>query len=162
MQSDSWERSAFLLTYDDWGGWYDHVPPPQVDAYGYGFRVPAILVSPYAREGYIDSTVLDYTSILKFIEENWDLEPLTARDAKANSFDGAFNFTQDPRPPRILPFLRDPLDEGAGPNRLVIHAAYSAALLLAVAIIAAAGVPQRRRRTAATPSNDPAPDNGPS
>ena len=49
MQSDAWERSALLITYDDWGGWYDHVPPPQIDDRGYGFRVPTLLVSPYAR-----------------------------------------------------------------------------------------------------------------
>ena len=82
MASDEWKRSAFMWTYDDWGGWYDHVPPPRVDRFGYGFRVPALLVSPYARRGHVDSTVLDFTSILKFIEENWGLEPLAARDAQ--------------------------------------------------------------------------------
>ncbi len=70
MTSNSWKSSAFHVTYDDWGGWYDHVAPPQVDEHGYGFRVPALLISPYARRGYIDKTELDYTSILKFIEEN--------------------------------------------------------------------------------------------
>jgi phospholipase C len=61
MQSESWDSSAFLLTYDDWGDWYDHVPPPQVDQYGYGFRVPTLLVSPYARRGFVDHTQLDHT-----------------------------------------------------------------------------------------------------
>ena len=55
--------SAFMWTYDDWGGWYDHVKPPQVDEYGYGFRAPALLVAPYARRGYVDSTTLDFTSM---------------------------------------------------------------------------------------------------
>ncbi len=86
MRSDAWTSSAFLVAYDDWGGWYDHVPPPRVDEYGYGFRVPAFLVSPYAKKGYIDNTQLDYTSVLKFIQENHGLQPLAARDAKANSF----------------------------------------------------------------------------
>ena len=76
MHSEAWPSSAFLWAYDDWGGWYDHVPPPQVDENGYGFRVPALLVSAYARRGYVDHTQLDFTSILKFIEENWDVEPL--------------------------------------------------------------------------------------
>ena len=73
-----------MWTYDDWGGWYDHVKPPQVDPYGYGFRVPALLVSPWARHGYVDHTQLDFTSMLKFIEENWGLAPLAARDAAAH------------------------------------------------------------------------------
>src|SRR5205823_7467839 len=86
QRSEAWDSSVFMLAYDDWGGWYDHVPPPQVDAFGYGFRVPAILVSPYARRGRIDHTELDFTSILRFIEDNWNLAPLATRDAQANSF----------------------------------------------------------------------------
>ena len=97
MASPSWKSSAFLLSYDDWGGWYDHVRPPQIDGFGYGFRVPAILVSPYARRGYVDHTTLDFTSGLKFIEENWGLAPMTRRDATATSIAGAFDFNQAPR-----------------------------------------------------------------
>ena len=67
-----------MLTYDSWGGWYDHVPPPVVDRYGYGFRVPALLVSPYAKRGTIDHATLDFTSILRFIEDNWRLAPLAS------------------------------------------------------------------------------------
>src|SRR5512142_3243051 len=84
MESDSWWSSAFLLTYDEGGSWYDHVAPPQVDSYG--FRVPAMLISPYARQGYVDHTQLDHTSSLKFIEENWGVAPLAPRDAAAESF----------------------------------------------------------------------------
>ena len=135
MQSDVWEETAFLVTYDDWGGWYDHVPPPKIDEYGYGFRVPAILVSSYAKKGYIDSTELDYTSILRFIEENWDLEPLTARDAKANSIINAFDFTQSPRPPRIIPSQRYVGDQESDPNTVIISMAYAASLAAVVAII---------------------------
>lgn len=130
MQSDVWSSSIFMWTYDDWGGWYDHVPPPQVDKYGYGFRVPALLVSPYARRGYINSTELDFTSILRFIEDNWDLEPLTARDAHANSIVTALDFSQPPRRPFFTSFSREadkPLRE---PRREVIYASYGAAVVL--------------------------------
>ena len=131
MRSKSWNSSAFLLTWDDWGGWYDHVKPPQVDAYGYGFRVPALLISTYARRGYIDNTQLDYTSILKFIEENWSLAPLAKRDANANSFVSAFDFSQAPRSPAYIPFERQAVQKVAEPRRPVIYAFYGAALLFA-------------------------------
>jgi phospholipase C len=131
MLSDFWPRSAFLITYDDWGGWYDHVPPPQVDEHGFGFRVPALLVSPYARRGYVDSTVLDYTSILKFIEVNWGLEPLTDRDAQANNFDSAFDFSQDPRPARIIPSQRYLGGDESDPDPTVIDLAYAGSLIIA-------------------------------
>lgn len=133
MQSEAWEKTAFIVTYDDWGGWYDHVPPPKVDEYGYGFRVPALMVSPYAKQGAIDSTELDYTSILKFIEENWDLEPLTARDAGANSIASGFDFTQEPRQPRIIPSQRYVGEQGGNPNTLFIQAAYTGSLAVTAA-----------------------------
>jgi phospholipase C len=91
MRSSAWSSSLFTLSWDDWGGWYDHVAPPQVDADGYGFRVPAIFVSPYAKTGTIDNTTYDFTSVLKFIEDNWSLAPLTGRDATANSIADAQN-----------------------------------------------------------------------
>lgn len=141
MQSDAWYSSAFLITYDDWGGWYDHVPPPQVDGYGYGFRVPALLVSPYARRGYVDSTQLDFTSILKFIEENWGLEPLGSRDARANSLISAFDFTSPPREPEIVPWERtaDVRDsEQSRPRLEVVYIFYGAAVVLAEVIVALA------------------------
>jgi phospholipase C len=131
MQSQYWENSAFMWSYDDWGGWYDHVPPPHVDEYGYGFRVPALLVSAYARPGHIDSTTLDYTSALKFIEENWGLEPLTERDAQANSISSALDFSQPPRQPKFLPFERATGQSKPEPRRVVIYLAYGAAMLLA-------------------------------
>lgn len=106
MRSSAWDSSAFLLTYDDWGGWYDHVKPPQVDEYGYGLRVPAIMISPYAYKGKIDSTQLDFTSILKFIEDNWGVASLASRDAAANSLISAFDFNQLPRVPVYLPITR--------------------------------------------------------
>jgi phospholipase C len=135
MRSDAWHSSAFILTYDDWGGWYDHVPPPQVDAFGYGFRVPALLVSPYARRGHIDSTLLDYASILKFIEDNWGLEPLAERDAAANSIASAFDFSQPPREPLLVPWERPDDQPRPKPRRNVIYAAYGAALLLPAVLV---------------------------
>ena len=155
MQSDYWERSAFLWAYDDWGGWYDHVPPPQVDEHGYGFRVPALLVSAYARQGYIDSTTLDYTSALKFIEENWGLEPLTERDANANSFAGAFDFSQPPRAAAIVPFERQASAEPVAPTRRsVIYIAYGAAIVLAMGLALVVFTPVFPRRRKATRSGD--------
>jgi phospholipase C len=149
QRSAAWPRSALLLTYDDWGGWYDHVAPPQVDDYGYGFRVPALLVSAWARPGFIDSTELDFTSILKFIEENWGLAPLAQRDAAASSISGAFDFAGAPRAPRFLPLERSRAmtaaeAERARPRRLAIVVVYAAALLAACAIVGNAIAGERR------------------
>jgi phospholipase C len=135
-QSSYWGKSAFLLVYDDWGGWYDHVPPPKVDQYGYGMRVPGLLVSAYAKKGHIDSTPLDFASILKFIEDNWDIEPLAERDASAQTFINAFDFTQPPRERRFVPLERDDGTPKPEPNRTVIFAIYGGALGLAAAFIA--------------------------
>ncbi len=88
-----WNRTALFLTWDENGGFYDHVVPPQVDQWGYGFRVPLIVVSPYARRGFVDHTILDHTSILRFIADNWRLPYLTPREAQAGNLTGAFNFT---------------------------------------------------------------------
>ncbi|HEX9440184.1 MAG TPA: alkaline phosphatase family protein [Roseiflexaceae bacterium] len=135
MQSDAWNSSAFLITYDSWGGWYDHVPPPQVDRYGYGFRVPALLISPYARRGQIDNTQLDFTSILKFIEQNYGLAPLATRDAQANSLIGAFDFALAPRRPRFISFDRGTTTL-AEPRRDLIYLCYSGAIVLAGLLLA--------------------------
>ncbi|MGA7671614.1 MAG: alkaline phosphatase family protein [Nitrolancea sp.] len=131
MTSDSWISSAFMLTYDDWGGWFDHVSPPQVDANGLGFRVPALLVSPYAKQGFIDHTQLDFTSILKFIEQNYGLQPLATRDASANDLSSAFDFRQAPRAANLISMQRDTVAPKVAPKRQVIYAAYGTAVLLA-------------------------------
>lgn len=145
MQSQYWESSAFMWSYDDWGGWYDHVPPPQVDEYGYGFRVPALLVSAYAKQGYIDSTQLDYTSGLKFIEENWGLEPLAERDAAANSISSAFDFSKPPRQARFLPFARNHAEPEKELRLSAIYFTYGSAIILASGIIIlAATLPKTR------------------
>ena len=103
MTSPNWWSSAFIVTWDEWGGWADHVPPPQVDEAGYGMRVPALIVSPYAKRGYVDSTVYDHTSVLALIETLHGVEPLASRDANANDLMNAFDFDQPPRSPAIPP-----------------------------------------------------------
>src|SRR6266704_1982875 len=92
MSSPAWKTTAIFLTMDESGGFYDHVPPPQVDGWGYGFRVPMIVVSPYAKRGFIDHEILDHTSIIKFIASNWRLPYLTTREGDAGNLTGAFSF----------------------------------------------------------------------
>ncbi|MEA2429048.1 MAG: hypothetical protein QOF37_2676 [Thermoleophilaceae bacterium] len=145
MRSHYWNSSAFMWTYDDWGGWYDHVAPPQVDKFGLGFRAPALLVSPYARQGHVEHTVLDFTSMLKFIEENWGVAPLATRDANANSIAPAFDFTKPPRAPHFVSATRI-APPGAQPIREVIYFAYALAVILAGLAIAGAMSAERRRR----------------
>src|SRR5258706_2069978 len=135
MQSEAWNSSAFVLTYSGWGGWYDHVPPPRIDEFGYGFRVPTILISPYARQNYIDSSQLDSTSILKFIEDNWNLKPLADRDAKANSIKSGFDFTQPPRSPHFISFARESNIRSSEPRRQVIYIFYGTALVFAIVML---------------------------
>jgi phospholipase C len=103
MQSRYWDSSALMWSYDGSGGWFDHLRPPRAGSATLGFRVPALLISAYARKGLVDHTVLDYTSALKFIEQNWRLAPLTARDAQANSLTSAFNFAAPARAPALVP-----------------------------------------------------------
>jgi len=102
MQSQYWKETAIFIAWDDWGGFYDHVPPPQVDQYGLGFRVPVLLISPYARQGYVSHTQYEHSSYLTFIENQFGLRRLTNRDTMANSFYGEFDFSQPPRQPLIL------------------------------------------------------------
>ena len=111
MQSQYWKDSAIFITWDDWGGFYDHVPPPMIDQYGLGFRVPALLISPYARQNYVSHRLYEFSSFLTLIEDQFRLKPLTNRDAGANSFSDEFNFNQQPRPPLILRSEQPPVLE---------------------------------------------------
>jgi phospholipase C len=144
MASSSWNTSAFMWTYDDWGGWYDHVPPPSVDQHGYGFRAPALLVSPYARRGHVDSTTLDFTSQLKFIENNWGIPPLAARDAAANDIVTAFDFDAGPREPVLLDRERE-REEFPVTNTGAVYLCYGAALMAAPILIVLNRRRERRR-----------------
>ncbi len=92
MAGPQWGSTAIFLTWDESGGFYDHVPPPQLDQWGYGFRVPMIVVSPYAKRGFIDHDIMDHTSMLKFVATNWGLPSLTRREAQANDMLSAFDF----------------------------------------------------------------------
>jgi phospholipase C len=115
MEGPDWNSTAIFLTWDDWGGFYDHVEPPRVDDLGYGLRVPALVISPWARAGSIDHTTLSFDSYLRLIEDRFlggrRLDPKTdgrpdsrptVRERIANPLAKAFDFTQDPLPPLVL------------------------------------------------------------
>ncbi len=103
MQGPDWNTSAVFLTWDDFGGFYDHVPPPPaLDLYGLGPRVPLLIISPYAQPGYISHTQYEFSSVLKFIEARFNLAALTERDANANDTTDSFNFSQPPNAPLVL------------------------------------------------------------
>src|SRR5581483_5615575 len=118
MRGPDWSSSAIFLTWDDWGGFYDHVAPPKVDQNGFGLRVPAMVISPYAREGFIDHQVLSHDAYAKFIEDDFlgsqrldpatdgrpDPRPDVREDApQLGNLANDFNFARPPRPPVILP-----------------------------------------------------------
>jgi phospholipase C len=118
MRSPDWDSSAIFLAWDDWGGFYDHVVPPRVDQNGYGLRVPGVVISPYAKQGYVDHQVLSFDAYDKFIEDDFlhgqrldpathgrpDPRPDVREDERilGNLVDD-FDFAQRPRPPVILP-----------------------------------------------------------
>lgn len=94
QQSRYWKHAAIVVIWNDAsdGNFYDNVAPPQLDVMGLGFRVPMIVVSPYAKRGYVSHTQYEFGSILKFIEENWDLGSLGATDRRAKSIGDLFSF----------------------------------------------------------------------
>jgi phospholipase C len=102
QRSPQWGSTAVILTWDDFGGFYDHVVPPHIDLYGLGPRVPTLILSPWVRSGYIEHETLEFSSVLKFIERIFDLPPLTDRDARANDMLDAFDFDQEPLEPLFL------------------------------------------------------------
>jgi phospholipase C len=100
--SPSWKHTVLVISFDEWGGFFDHVPPPLATDLDpilrqRGFRVPAIVVSPLARRGHVASTVYDHTSVLKMIEWRWGLAPLSARDAAANNLAEVLDFSSKDR-----------------------------------------------------------------
>ena len=118
MEAPTWNSTAIFLAWDDWGGFYDHVVPPSVDKNGYGLRVPALVISPYARRGYVDHQTLSFDAYLKFIEDDFlsgaridpstdgrpDARPDVREDQTGlGDLRADFDFAQDPRPPVVLP-----------------------------------------------------------
>ena len=118
MRSPEWDSTAIFLAWDDWGGFYDHVDPPTVDMNGYGLRVPGLVISPYARQGFIDHQTLSFDAYLKFIEDDFlggqrldprtdgrpDPRPDVREDApQLGNIAADFDFSQPPRAPVILP-----------------------------------------------------------
>ncbi len=129
MKSPDWKTTAIFLAWDDWGGFYDHVIPPKVDQNGYGLRVPAMVISPYARKGYVDHQILSSDAYLKFIEDDFlggarlnpktDGRPDPRPDVRENepvlgSMTQDFNFSQPPRAPVLLS-TNPPTDSPAVP-----------------------------------------------
>jgi len=123
MQSPYWDTSAIFLTWDDWGGFYDHVLPPVVDVNGYGLRVPGMLISPWAKSGMVDSQTLSFDAYLKFIEDLYmksqrldpktdgrpDPRPTVRENVKIlGDLRKEFDFSQTPLPPLILPLHPPP------------------------------------------------------
>ncbi len=102
MSGPDWNSTVVFLTWDDFGGFYDHVAPPVVDNFGFGPRVPFLIISPRAKHGHISHTTLEFSSVLKFIEERFDLDALTERDQDANDLIDSFDFDHRPRQPLLL------------------------------------------------------------
>jgi phospholipase C len=102
MQGPDWDSTAIFVTWDDFGGFYDHVPPPLVDQFGLGPRVPLLVISPFARTGVISHSQYELSSLLAFAEKRFGLLALGERDASANDLEDTFDFTQAPRPPLVL------------------------------------------------------------
>jgi phospholipase C len=117
MRSPLWYQTAIFLTWDDWGGFYDHVVPPRVDENGYGIRVPGITISPWVKQGLVDHQVLSFDAYLKLIEDRFlsgqrldpktdgrpDSRPTVREEVKIlGDLRKEFDFRQDPLPPLIL------------------------------------------------------------
>src|SRR5260221_13122003 len=98
MKGACWSSTVIFVTWDDNGGYNDHVAPPSVDAYGAGIRVPLLIISPFVKPGTDHSKFGTFDSLLTFVEANWRVINLTPRDAKANNFIDAFHCPQDDDP----------------------------------------------------------------
>jgi phospholipase C len=99
MRGPLWNDVAMFITWDEWGGLYDHVRPPTIDHVDLGFRVPMMVISPYAKRGYVDDAMGDFSSPLRFISDNWGLPYLTSRIEGSHTFEHVFDFDRNPRPP---------------------------------------------------------------
>jgi phospholipase C len=102
-EGPDWKTTAIIVLWDDWGGWYDNVPPPQKYYFGLGLRVGCIVISPYARQNYVDHTQYEFGSILKTVEQIFGLTSIGTTDARSTSMFDAFDFTQKPRAFKKIP-----------------------------------------------------------
>jgi phospholipase C len=115
-ESPYWNNTVIFILWDDWGGWYDHVKPPQLNSFELGFRVPLIAVSPYAKRRYVSHKQHEFGSILKFVEETFGLGSLGSTDVRSDDLKDCFNFAQKPRrfkpisaPEGAIYFLKQPI-----------------------------------------------------
>jgi phospholipase C len=106
MRSEMWNSLALFITWDEWGGLYDHVKPPKIDDGELGFRVPLLVISPFAKRGYVDDALGEFSAPLRFIADNWGLPYLTKRIRSSHSFEHVFDFDGRPRPPDPQPHVR--------------------------------------------------------
>jgi phospholipase C len=106
-ESKYWKSTAIFIFWDDYGGWYDPEPPAKVDYDGLGMRLPLLIVSPYAKGGFVDHTHFEHGSILKFVEDTFGLGRLAASDKRAKSLDDAFDFNEAPRAFQVVPSEHD-------------------------------------------------------
>lgn len=120
MQGPQWRSTVVFLTWDDFGGFYDHEPPPRLDSFGLGPRVPTLIISPWVRSGYIDHTLLEFSSVLRFVEHRFRLPALAYRDAIANDLLEAFDFDQRP----VSPLLLSTRDCGTAPTQIALDPRY--------------------------------------
>jgi phospholipase C len=152
MESQYWQSSAIIITWDDYGGFYDNVPPPQVDAYGEGFRVPTLVISPWAKQGYIDHTQYEFASLLRLAEDTFNLPTLGHRDVYANDMMNSFDFNQAPQPALIEPanFVGPAPETTVTTTTMPELNATQAYLILALVVAVAAMIPAYAigRRTA--------------
>jgi phospholipase C len=118
-----WNSTAVIVIWDDWGGWFDHVKPTIYNSYEVGMRVPMIVVSPYAKPGYVSHVNYEFGSILKFVEETFGLGSLGTTDVRANDLSDCFNFGSRARHFTRIPakypasyFLRQPASDRAPPD----------------------------------------------
>jgi phospholipase C len=160
MQGPNWDSTAIFLSWDDWGGFYDHVKPPRVDRNGYGLRVPGLVISPYARQGFIDHQTLSFDAYVKFIEDDFlggqRIDPATdgrpdprpdVREAlpQLGDLTADFDFLQAPRAPTLLP-VQPATDLLGPPPRALGAASVSLPPYLLRAVARTLGVSPRRLR----------------
>jgi phospholipase C len=116
--SQFWSNTAIFITWDDWGGWYDHVAPKHLDEMGLGFRVPLLVVSPYARQHYVSHVPHEWGSILHFTEETFGLPSLNQTDVRADDLMDCFDFGQNAR---VFKPIRSPLPPSFFVNRMDVN-----------------------------------------